>query len=143
MADSVEQRRLAREVDQRRLARVRENGELNADDPTPARRLRERFETLSPQPMLQADTQGSKPEEAVVPQRLPQPLLNAQQLARDPAIAAAIAAYNLSAGPFAALNGRPDPAATRPKVIAPVEAVTKVAAIETDAATGESTRPSR
>ncbi len=92
-------------------------------------------------------TRASDPANVVVapPQPLnPVPLVNnAQQLARDPAIAAAIAAYNLSAGPFAALNGRPEQAALRPKVIPPVNSVTKVAAIEADAATSESSRPFR
>ena len=63
---------------------------------------------------------------------------NAPQLARDPAIAAAIAAYNLNAGPFAALNGRPELAAPRTKAIAAVASVASVKAIDTDAATNES-----
>ncbi|NHZ80250.1 hypothetical protein F2P44_13345 [Massilia sp. CCM 8695] len=50
----------------------------------------------------------------------------AQQAARDPAIATAIAAYNVNTGPFAAQNGRPDMQPPKPKPVAPVAAVTKV-----------------
>jgi hypothetical protein len=73
----------------------------------------------------------------------PPPVQDPQQIARDPAIASAIAAYNLSAGPFAALNGRREAGATPAKLVPAVESVTKVAAIDTDAATGESSRPFR
>ncbi|MFL6657915.1 MAG: hypothetical protein ACJ8GW_07595 [Massilia sp.] len=53
-----------------------------------------------------------------------------EQLARDPAIAAAIAAYNLHTGPFAVLNGRPELAAPRIKPVAPVSEVTRVAPVD-------------
>jgi hypothetical protein len=56
----------------------------------------------------------------------------ALQAARDPAIAAAIAAYNLNSGPFSALNGRPEAGAPKVKIVAPVATVTKVAPIDTD-----------
>jgi hypothetical protein len=59
---------------------------------------------------------------------------NALQAARDPAIAAAIAAYSLNTGPFAALNARQELTATKIKAIPTVSSVAKVAAIETDTA---------
>jgi hypothetical protein len=61
------------------------------------------------------------------PQLAPDP---GQQLARDPAIAAAIAAYNLHTGPFAVLNGRPELAAPRIKPVAPVSEVTRVTPVD-------------
>lgn len=50
----------------------------------------------------------------------------ARQAARDPAIAAAIAAYHVNTGPFAAQNGRPDIAPPKARPVPPVAAVTKV-----------------
>ncbi len=137
--ENTEQRRLAREGEQTRLERAREADKLYADEHAEAAPMRERIVNAIRQPVLQAD---EAQDPAVPPPPLP-PLNNAQQLARDPAIAAAIAAYNLSAGPFAALNGRPELAAPRPKIIPAVQNVTKVTAIETDAATSESSRPFR
>jgi hypothetical protein len=137
--ENTEQRRLARDVDQTRLDRAREASELDVVDIDASAPHRERMVTVMRQPVLQAD---EAPDPAVPPPPL-QPLNNAQLLARDPAVAAAIAAYNLSAGPFAALNGRPELGAPRPRVIPAVQNVTKVTAIETDAATSESSRPFR
>jgi len=50
----------------------------------------------------------------------------AQQLARDPSTAAAIAAYNLNNGPFAAQNVRADVLASKVKLVPPVASVPKV-----------------
>lgn len=50
----------------------------------------------------------------------------AQQLARDPSTAAAIAAYNLNNGPFAAQNVRADVLAPKVKLVPPVASVPKV-----------------
>ena len=136
---AIEQRRLDDDGITSRLERP-----LAARVPTPAGAdatmlLRDRVAATLSQPMPPADNAP-----AVVLQQLqPLPVNNAQQLARDPAIAAAIAAYNLNAGPFAALNGRPEIAAQRPKLIPAVHSVTSVEAIETDAATSDSSRPFR
>ena len=73
----------------------------------------------------------------------PAPLDRAQQAARDPSIAAAIAAYSLSTGPFAALNARQEIAAPRAKIVPAVSSVAKVAAIDTDSATKGGTKESR
>ncbi|ATQ77146.1 hypothetical protein CR152_23475 [Massilia violaceinigra] len=63
----------------------------------------------------------------ITPQQAPLPAPNQAQLAaRDPAIAAAIAAYNVNTGPFAAQNGRPDIQPPKAKPVAPVAGVTKV-----------------
>jgi hypothetical protein len=67
----------------------------------------------------------------------------AQQAARDPSIAAAIAAYSLNTGPFSVLNGRPEIAAPRIKPIPAVSTVTKVAAVETEGAPKSGTREFR
>ncbi len=67
----------------------------------------------------------------------------AQQIARDPSIAAAIAAYNLNTGPFAALNGRPELAAPPVRTVPPVSTVAKVAAIDADDANKHAPRQSR
>ena len=62
-----------------------------------------------------------------VPGRPPASLDNdAQRAARDPAVAAAIAAYNLNTGPFAALNARHELAAPKIRAVPPVSTVTKV-----------------
>jgi hypothetical protein len=143
-AQSPERAPLARATDraagQQRPDRAREATEPAAQELDEAAPLRERPGAAIAQPAAPADAtlQTTVPRP---PQQ--QQLNNAQQLARDPSIAAAIAAYNLNTGPFAALNGRPELAAIRPKVVPAVETVTKVAAIETDAATGESARPFR
>jgi hypothetical protein len=136
-----ERQRLGANVEQTRLDRARDARQLTAlqlDDAAP---LRERLAAAVPQSAPASDVapQPGVPQ----PQPQQQAFNNTLQLARDPSIAAAIAAYNLNTGPFAALNGRPELAAIRPKVVPAVDNVTKVAAIETDAATGESTRPFR
>ena len=139
-AEASEQQRLARNSEQMRLDRLRENRELDAADLEEQAPLRERLASNVLQYVAPA---GETVATNLPQQQQPQPFNNTQQLARDPSIAAAIAAYNLNTGPFAALNGRPELAPTRPRPVAPVENVTRVAAIETDAATGESTRPFR
>jgi hypothetical protein len=139
-AEASEQQRLARNSEQMRLDRLRENRELDAADLEEQAPLRERLASTVLQYVAPA---GETVATNLPQQQQPQPFNNTQQLARDPSIAAAIAAYNLNTGPFAALNGRPELAPTRPRPVAPVENVTRVAAIETDAATGESTRPFR
>jgi hypothetical protein len=128
-----------RDAEQQRLDRAREAREPAAQELDEAAPLRERLAAAIAQPAVPADATL----QTTVPRPQQQQFNNAQQLARDPSIAAAIAAYNLNTGPFAALNGRPELAAIRPKVVPAVETVTKVAAIETDAATGESARPFR
>lgn len=62
----------------------------------------------------------------------PQPGLRDQalQAARDPAIAAAIAAYSLNTGAFAALNVRQELAAPRTKSVPAVSGVSKVSAVD-------------
>ncbi|SHG75791.1 hypothetical protein [Massilia sp. CF038] len=77
-----------------------------------------------------ADPVSRQPDLAPLPVALPSPASQAQLAARDPAIAAAIAAYNLSTGPFAAQNLKPDNPPPRPKPIPAVAAVSKVAALE-------------
>ncbi len=70
-------------------------------------------------------------QEMPLPAPTPQPGLREQalQAARDPAIAAAIAAYSLNTGAFGALNARQELAAQRPKVVPAVSAVDKVTAV--------------
>ncbi len=133
----LQQEQQQRELEPARLARAALADLPGAEDLAFGTALRD-----SMTPLAAALQQAPPPEPVVLPQT-PPPLNNAQQLARDPAVAAAIAAYNLTAGPFAALNGRPEMAAPRPKVVPAVETVTKVTAIETDAATSESSRPFR
>ncbi|MES2320369.1 MAG: hypothetical protein V4631_23065 [Pseudomonadota bacterium] len=77
-------------------------------------------------------------EEPVVvarPLPVPAPLDRLAPAARDPAVAAAIAAYSLNTGAFSALNVRPEIAAPRVKIVPAVSTVAKVAAIDTDSAT--------
>ncbi|MDQ1811978.1 hypothetical protein RBA41_01540 [Massilia sp. CCM 9210] len=69
--------------------------------------------------------QNADPNITPQPPAIPAPD-QAQLAARDPAIAAAIAAYNVNTGPFAAQNGRPDIQPPKVKAVAPVAAVTKV-----------------
>ena len=138
-AQDALQRQVAAEREQVRSERARQANELDADELELSPLLRDRVAAPMPQPMMQAD----KPVEAAVPRPPPLPVDKAQQLARDPATLAAIAAYNLSAGPFAALNGRREIAPPRVEPIRPVENVTKVTAIDTDAATSDSSRPFR
>jgi hypothetical protein len=134
-----EQGRIDEVNEQKRLERVLDKGEpasaMQQTD-TPGRR---RVAAAAAQPAVAADAAAV----AGLPPPPLQAVNNAQQLARDPATMAAIAAYNLGAGPFAALHGRPEMAAQRPKAIPAVESVGKVAAIEADASTSEFTRPSR
>lgn len=67
------------------------------------------------------------------PMRSPAPTAGlrdqALQAARDPAIAAAIAAYSLNTGAFAALNARQELAAQRPKAVPAVSGVSKVSGV--------------
>ncbi|NHZ63399.1 hypothetical protein [Massilia genomosp. 1] len=67
----------------------------------------------------------------------------AQLAARDPAIAAAIAAYNVNTGPFAAQNGRPEMQPPKAKPVAPVAAVTRVDAAEALGTPGDGSAPLR
>lgn len=142
-AQDAMQRQVAQEREQEReqvrVERARQANELGADELELSPLLRERVAATIAQPVVPAD----RPVEASVPRPPPLPVDKAQQLARDPATLAAIAAYNLSAGPFAALNGRREIAPPRLEPIRPVENVTKVAAIDTDAATSDSSRPFR
>jgi hypothetical protein len=138
-AQDVEASRLARERDELRLDRARTAEDLADNDEALPDARREPAVTTLVQPMPPADP----PLAAVTAPAVPPPANNAQQLARDPATLAAIAAYNLSAGPFAALAGRRELAAPRADTVPAVDTVRKVAAIDTDAATGESSRPSR
>ena len=121
------------------MQRAADARQLADDEADPTAPLRERVAAALAQPLPAAPDV----EEAAVLKPQQQLVNNAQQIARDPAVLAAIAAYNLNAGPFAALNGRPEIAAQRPKVIPAVDSVTSVAAIETDAATSDSSRPFR
>lgn len=135
----LEQDRIDEVNEQRRLERVLDKGEpatATQQADTPGRR---RVAAAAAQPLAAPDAAAV----AGVPPPPLQALNNAQQLARDPATMAAIAAYNLGAGPFAALHGRPEIAAQRPKAIPAVDSVSKVAAIEADASTSDFTRPSR
>ena len=87
-----------------------------------------RTATLVAQPVAQANDTAdtvATPAQQAQPDR-------AQQAARDPAIAAAIAAYNLNTGPFAALNGRPEAGAPKVKIVPPVATVSKVAPVDTE-----------
>lgn len=72
-------------------------------------------------PAPEADDSAQPPPPAVS-----QPL----QAARDPAIAAALAAYNLNTAAFAALNAKPDIQPARAKTVAPVASVSKVVATD-------------
>ena len=142
-AQTTDEAAVARDADLTRLDRAREARALDMEELDLRSIMREPAATLAPARTMQTGDPADVTLPAPQQSNNAQPLNNAQQLARDPAIAAAIAAYNLSTGPFAALNGKPEQAALRPKVIAPVDGVTKVAAIETDAATSESSRPFR
>ena len=142
--NALEQRRLDEEGAQTRLGQALE-GRRFAKAPELAEPaelgapLRDRLVAAVVQPVPAT----MRSDAVAAPLAQPLPVNNAQQLARDPAIAAAIAAYNLNAGPFASLNARPEIAAQRPKIVPAVDSVTAVAAIETDAATSDSARPFR
>lgn len=133
-----EERRVALVGEQLRINRALEGRELTGDERDLATPGRQRV-SIAAQPEVQAAPLAA----AATPPPLQAAGNNAQQLARDPATMAAIAAYNLSAGPFAALHGRPEIAAQRPKIVPAVETVTRISAIEADAATSEFSRPSR
>lgn len=83
-----------------------------------------------------------QPETTVAEQARPltAPLASAQPSARDPAVAAAIAAYSLNTGPFAALNARQELAAQRVKTVPAVSGVARVAPVETQTAPKGGTR---
>ena len=144
-ADEVAVERVTAPVEQQERvdARVEQNRVDRAREAEPGEDLANPQRTRAPAQFIPALTPQPQPTENTVALPPPQLAQDPQQLARDPAIAAAIAAYNLSAGPFAALNGRPDLAAPRAKLVPAVASVTKVAAIEADAATGDSSRPWR
>ncbi|MCY0914552.1 hypothetical protein [Massilia antarctica] len=81
-------------------------------------------------------------DQDITPQQAALPASDQAQLAaRDPAIAAAIAAYNVNTGPFAAQNGRPDIQPPRARPVTPVAAVTKVDAVEALGTQGDGSSP--
>jgi hypothetical protein len=107
--------------EQQRLQRANDARNLNGE-PAPAR--------VPATDIVNAVPRNVPPEEdsAAVQAQPPVPLHNnVQQAARDPAIAAAIAAYHLNTGPFAALNARQESAAPKIKTVPPVSTVAKVA----------------
>jgi hypothetical protein len=136
-AQATQQQRIDTTVEQARADRAAE------PNPTAAEELANPQRARVTAPIVQVTIPLSSPASDTVRLPPPPPVQDPQQIARDPAIASAIAAYNLSAGPFAALNGRREAGATPAKLVPAVESVTKVAAIDTDAATGESSRPFR
>ena len=138
--NAAEHRRVEEQGTQVRLERSAQSRQGEAGEAEVGAPQRDRVTATLVQPLPVANVEE---DGIALPLAQPLPVNNAQQLARDPATAAAIAAYNLNAGPFAALNGRPEIAAQRPKVVAPVDSVTSVAAIETDAATSDNARPFR
>lgn len=87
-------------------------------------------------------TDAVQPDPTLAPEARPlaPPVNSAQPSSRDPAVAAAIAAYSLSTSPFAALNARQEAAAQRVKTVPAVSNVAPVAAIETQTAPKGGTR---
>lgn len=92
----------------------------------------------TPEPMATAGAtpvmrRAAQTVEQEAPMRSPAPTQGlrdqALQAARDPAIAAAIAAYSLNTGAFAALNARQELAAQRPKAVPAVSGVSKVSGV--------------
>jgi hypothetical protein len=120
--------------------------------------LRRQAEDLDARRLAAGQTQAAVPAATVavraVPSDLAQPELTAADQARplapllasgppsarDPAVAAAIAAYSLNTGPFAALNARQELAAQRVKTVPAVSSVARVAPIETETAPKGGTR---
>lgn len=122
----VEQQR----VDERALELRRQRGEIDAQRVAAGETL---VQVPAASVTVGAVPQGAQDENPAVPaaRPLPQQGNSAQQVARDPSIAAAIAAYSLSTGPFAALNARQEQAAQRPKTVPAVAGVARVAPVET------------
>ncbi|NHZ95226.1 hypothetical protein [Massilia sp. CCM 8734] len=110
--------------------------QLRTDQPDPALAAQlapDRFarpaDALRPTTTAQSTTAPQDTERDVTAQPPPVPTPDQAQLAaRDPAIAAAIAAYNVNTGPFAAQNGRPEVQPPKGKPVGPVAAVTRVEA---------------
>ncbi len=136
--EAADERTDALAVEQRRLDRLLSREALADEDGDPGAPRFERVTTTAPQAVT-----ADEVVPAIVPRPLPPPVNLAQQAARDPAIAAAIAAYNLNAGPFAVLNGKPEAAAPKIKTISAVDNVTRAAPIEDDGPTSNSARTSR
>lgn len=148
LAEAVNEERLAQAEEQKRLERSREAREHILDEEDAARPRLEQVAATVTRPVTPAQlaaraAQADQVNPPVPPRPLPPPVNQAQLAARDPAVAAAIAAYNLSAGPFAALNVRPELAAPKIKTVPSVETVTKVEPIEDDGPTNTNSRPSR
>lgn len=148
LAEAGNEERLAQVEEQKRLERSREARERILDEADAARSRLEQVATnvTRPVPLAQLTAQAQQvdpPIPPVPPRPLPPPVNQAQLAARDPAVAAAIAAYNLSAGPFAALNVKPELAAPKIKTIPSVETVTKVEPIDDDGPTNTNSRPFR
>jgi hypothetical protein len=133
------ERRLARDDEQQRLERTLEARTLAREQAQPAP-LREQAAAASVSRSLPL---APPADPVIVARPLPPPVNAAQQAARDPAIAAAIAAYNLSAGPFAALHAKPELAPPKIKTVPGVEIVTAVEPIADDGPTNTSSRPFR
>lgn len=112
--------------EQRRLQDVRTAQQLGADD-TPAA-----LTTAAATSATIARSAQQTEDAARALAQPPQPGLRDQalQAARDPAIAAAIAAYSLNTGAFAALNARQELAAPRTKSVPAVSGVSKVSAVD-------------
>lgn len=140
---------LARDVDKHDAARIEtlQQDRLQAQQRT-AREDQERADLLRRDELARENAQAAEvlarakvtapAEPAVQVQAVVQPPPvapnQAQQLARDPSTAAAIAAYNLNNGPFAAQNVRADVLAPKVKLVPPVASVPKaepVAALDT------------
>ncbi len=136
--DLADERTDALAVEQRRLERAMSADELVDEDGDPGAPRFERVTTMVPQ-----TAPGEEEVPPILARPLPSPVNAAQQAARDPAIAAAIAAYNLNAGPFAVLNGKAEAAAPKIKAVSAVDNVTRVAPIEDDGPTNNSARPNR
>lgn len=113
--------------EQRRLQDVRIAQQLAADN-TPAP-----LATAIAANAATMTRSAQQAEEAAVARSQPQqPGLRDQalQAARDPAIAAAIAAYSLNTGAFAALNARQEQGAARTKSVPAVSGVSKISAVD-------------
>lgn len=131
LGDELEQRELER-LDQQRLDRELE--QRRADQRTQALteaaepKLVDRPDSRTERVVTTGQVAGTEP--MALPASLQPPVPpapnQALQLARDPAIAAAIAAYNMGTGPFAAQNARPDLQPPKARPVAPVAGVPKV-----------------
>ncbi|UOD28227.1 hypothetical protein INH39_22565 [Massilia violaceinigra] len=148
---------LADDIARRDASRV---GLLNAesaraqqrvDQPQPAisapvapERFARPADTVRPATAAQSATATPDADRPTTPQP---PLVPAPEqallAARDPAIAAAIAAYHINTGPFAAQNGRPETPPPKARPVAPVAAVTRVDAAEALGTPGDASAPLR